>query len=305
MIQSDTIKTMALDLGADTVGIAQATPVEAREKFLNWLDRNRAGDMEYLHKYQNERFDPGQLMPGAKSIIVMGFNYYDDDLLPFGKYKVARYARRKDYHVILRKIIKQLRSRLKEINPDLKGKICVDTAPFMEKYWARMAGLGWQGKNTILVSREFGSWLFLGGLIINDIADNYDEPVADHCGRCTRCLDACPTGAITKPYHIDATKCISYWTIESEQENIKSEIAKKIENQIFGCDICLDVCPFNKFQKTIEKEILKPQKNIALIESGEFAAISENKFNRLFKNTPLSRTGQKNLCRNLSAINSK
>ena len=305
ILKADEVKAPALQLGADTVGIAKAAPVENSDRFLQWLKNGCAGDMHYLSKYENQRFDPGVLLSGAQSIIVIGKNYFptemDKDAMQ-GPYKVARYAWGLDYHDVLRKMLERLRAGLRKIIPDLKARICVDTAPFMDKYWAQRAGLGWQGKHSNLVSKEFGNWLVIGSLVIDMAVDLYDEAQADHCGTCTACIDSCPTGAIESPCMINAAKCISYWTIETKSETIPDEIASSMHNWIFGCDICISVCPFNRFQKPNTEPDFSRLKEISLVETGEAARLSEEQFNEKFKHSPIFRPGLKGLQRNLSAL---
>lgn len=303
MISANLIKKIVSELGADAVGLVRPASVERRDEFLTWLDAGYAGEMVYLHKFQSQRFDPRKLLPGAKSIIVIGVNYWQDEpRRPARRLKVARYARRKDYHQVLRKILKRLRALLKEHTPGLGGRICVDTAPFMDKYWAQKAGLGWQGKHTNLVSRTFGSWLLLGSLIITEEVDVYDRPGIDHCGRCRRCVEACPTGALFEPYRLDATRCISYWTIESKAAEIPENIAGRMGGWVFGCDICLDVCPFNRFRKPGELPALVRDKNIALIEEDKIEELDPARFNALLGATPLSRAGLEGLKKNRRAF---
>jgi len=307
-LQAETIKQKALEMGADTVGIAEAGPVSNSHRFLKWLGDSCAGDMTYLARHMEQRLDPGKLLPGAKSIIVMGLNYYPtakDIAQQKDPFKVAYYAWGKDYHNILRRRLKKLRTELRKSIPDLRGRICVDTAPFMDKYWAQAAGLGWQGKHSNLVSRQFGNWLVLGSLVIGTAVDKYDHPHTDHCGRCTACIDACPTGAIEKPYVVNAGKCISYWTIESKESIIPDDIAGRYQDWIFGCDICISVCPFNRFQKVrVEKEFERNEP-LKLLETGAVHEISEDKFVETFKGSPLSRPGLNGIRRNIAALSKK
>ncbi len=302
-LKADQIKTAALALGADIVGIAPAGPVANKEKFLDWLSRGYAADMDYLAKYQEERFDPEKLLPGAKAVISVGLNYYQDDKSPLKeprKYKVARYAWGEDYHHVIRKLLEKLRSGLIAETPGLKGRICVDTAPFMDKYWAREAGLGWQGKHTNLVSKQFGSWLLLGSLVINAEVDNYDTPHRDLCGECNSCISACPTGAIVEPYVLDANKCISYWTIESRAESIPEDIARKLDGMIFGCDICIRVCPFNRRQIPTRTEAFFRKDELVQIENGQVIEYPDEVFENGFRHSAFTRAGLKGLKRNIA-----
>nr|MBN2277414.1 tRNA epoxyqueuosine(34) reductase QueG [candidate division Zixibacteria bacterium] len=298
------IKEIAKRLGADAVGIAPVNPVSVKDAYLTWLSRGYHGEMAYLARYQEERFDPGRLLPGAQSIIVTGFNYCPDEnnyRMIKGPYRVARYAWGNDYHRIIRQMLEKLRARLRLIVPDLKGRICVDTAPFMDKYWASQAGLGWPGKHTNLVSTTYGSWLLLGSLVIDIAIDEYDHPSDDHCGRCTACIEACPTGAITAPYCLDATRCISYQTIENKSDTIPENIALLSKGWVFGCDICLEVCPFNRFQKPRHQKELTRREEIGMVETGAVTNMTEGEFDLKFASSPLRRPGLKGLLRNIRA----
>jgi len=298
------IREAAGRLGLDAAGVVRAAGVEARELFLEWLGAGYGGDMAYLGRHAAQRFDPTVLLPGARSIIVTGLNYRPteaDRARAESPYRVATYAWGEDYHRVLRRQLRRLRALLRREQPDLKGRICVDTAPFMDKYWARLAGLGWQGKHTNLVSRDFGSWLLLGSLVVTSEVDHYDDPHPDFCGRCTACLDACPTSAFPAPYVLDATRCISYWTIESKAEAIQPEIAARMSDWAFGCDICLDVCPWNKFQRPRTHPDLERSNHVALVESGKVREMDPGVFRSTFASSAISRPGIRGLVRNLDA----
>jgi epoxyqueuosine reductase len=305
MLKSSLIREATASLGLDATGIVRASGVEARDLFAEWLASGYAGDMDYLSRYARERFDPGALLPGARSIIVTGLNYRptEEDLARAASpYKVATYAWGEDYHRVLRRQLRRLRGRLRREEPGLKGRICVDTAPFMDKYWAQRAGLGWQGKHTNLVSRDHGSWLLLGSLVVTSEVDRYDDPHIDFCGTCTACLDACPTAAFPAPYQLDATRCISYWTIETKASAIPDDIASKMQDRVFGCDICLDVCPWNKFQKPRTHPDLARSDRVALIESGRVRELDAAEFESTFKTSALARPGPAGMARNLDAL---
>ncbi len=306
VISASDLKEMALSLGADTVGLARAKPVENPERFDAWLDKGYAGDMDYLGLHLKERLNPEVLLPGAKSIIVIGVNYFPAkvETPPKNpKYRVAQYARGEDYHRVLRRILKKLRSKIKrKYSNEIEGRICVDTAPFMDIHWAQRAGLGWQGKHTGLVSRKFGNHLLIGSLVITAVVDSYDSPHPDHCGTCTRCLEACPTDAFPSPYVMDATRCISYWTIESKQETIPETIGRALNGFVFGCDICTSACPFNRFSKPGRNPALRRSDKIELIESGGVVKMSEDEFKMAFSDSPILRPGLNGIKRNISAI---
>jgi epoxyqueuosine reductase len=301
-LRSARIKSLCRDLGCDAVGIAPAHSVTNKDRFNRWLAGGYAADMAYLSKNQEERFDPAVLLPGAESVIVVGQNYYPaaDDLARQKKpYKVAKYAWGKDYHIVLRNKLRKLRAFLKQVDPKIKGRICVDTAPFMDVYWAQQAGLGWQGKNGLLISREFGPYLMIGSLIINHAVDHYDSLHTNHCGTCTACIDACPTRAIIEPYIIDARKCLSYWTIETKAAHIPSDIARQQKDFVFGCDICSDSCPFVRFRKERTEKDFVRRKDIALLETGRISDLSEDEFGGFFKDSPISRPGLTGIKRNI------
>jgi len=304
ILSAKEIKRTALELGFDAVGIALAGQVKREERFLEWLERGFQGEMEYMARHRKERFDPRELLPGAKSIISVGLNYFPtekDKSNQKGPYRVARYARGEDYHHIIRKKLQKLRSHLKTQRPGLSGRICVDTAPFMDKYWAEQAGLGWQGKHTNLLSRDFGNWLLIGSLVVDAVFDEYDRPHKDHCGKCRACIDACPTGAIVEPYCLDATRCISYWTIEAKGDRIPQATGKSMSKFVFGCDICLEVCPFNRFEKPTGETAFARIEGIDLIEEGRIDEIGADEFESKFANSPLKRPGYNGLKRNIRA----
>jgi epoxyqueuosine reductase len=300
ILSAQQIKAWAAELGADDVGVARAHPVAAKELFLAWLAAGHAADMDYLHRYQDQRFDPDCLLPGARSIIVLAMNYFPR-VASSGSLRVAKYAWGEDYHRVLRRILKKLRARLQGSHPGLAGRICVDTAPFPDKYWAMQAGLGWQGKHTNLVSRRHGSWLVLGSLVIDRPMDVYDAPHLDFCGSCRACLDACPTSAFPSAYQLDARRCISYWNIESRSPDIPEDIKIELNRWVFGCDICLDVCPWNKFETHHTHPAFSRGAAVACLEQGAVAKLSAPGFATTFQTSPLSRPGQDGLIRNTLA----
>jgi len=305
-ISASDIKEAALALGADTVGIAPSEPVENPERFTDWLNNGYAGEMDYMKRNLEKRFNPAELMPGAKSIIVIGINYFSDTEFTgneSNKYKVAMYAHGEDYHNALRRLLKKLLGKIRdEYNSDIEGRICIDTVPFMDIYWAQRAGIGWQGKHTGLVSRQFGNYLLIGSLILNIKIDSYDNPHKNHCGTCRRCLDSCPAGALVKPYIMDASRCISYWTIESKRDTIPENISSSMKGWVFGCDICLSACPFNRFRKSGSTVEFRKSGNINLIETGEILNLTEVEFKSNFKDSPILRPGLSGIKRNIKAV---
>ncbi|MGB7157737.1 MAG: tRNA epoxyqueuosine(34) reductase QueG [Tepidisphaeraceae bacterium] len=256
------VKRRAKELGFDLVGITDARPSAYRDYLRNWLDDGQAGTMDYLAERFDERTDPAVVLPGARSVICVALNYHVplDDVPAEERAnhgRVARYALGKDYHDPLKHRLYALADWLRDIVPGARTKTGVDTAPLMEKELAARAGIGWQGKNTCVINPQIGSWLLLGE-IITTVDLPLDEPVIDRCGTCTRCIDACPTGAITGPYQLDARRCISYLTIEHKGP-IAAELAAKMGDWIYGCDVCQDVCPFNAKAPASSDPLIQPR----------------------------------------------
>jgi epoxyqueuosine reductase len=261
-IDAGAVKRRALELGFDLVGVAPAGPSAYRDYFRQWLDQGRAGSMQYLHHRFDERTDPATYLPGAQSVICVAMNYHvplepapAGDGAPHGR--VARYALGDDYHELIKSRLHVLADWLREQYPEAQTRACVDTAPVMEKELAARAGLGWLGKNTCLINAERGSWLLLGE-VITTLPLAPDAPATDHCGTCTRCIDACPTAAITAPYQLDARRCISYLTVE-HRGVIAPELREKIGDWLYGCDVCQDVCPHNRAVPEATDPALRPR----------------------------------------------
>ncbi len=300
---TDKIKSKALELNFLKVGVAPAQSLEEEGFNLKkWLKNNYQASMYWLEKDIEKRIDPAKVLPSVKSILCVALNYYEDvkhyQNRDYGK--ISRYAWGKDYHKILENKLRALYEFIKSIAPKVNGKFYVDTGPVMEKIWAVRSGIGWMGKHTNVISRECGSWIFLGEILL-DIELVYDKPMHDYCGNCTACIDACPTKAIVQPYVLDSRKCISYLTIE-HRGDLPIELKHKFENWVFGCDICQNVCPWNKFQKVTSEESFKPHiENIApkLIE---LANLSKEEFNRRFGESPVKRTKHNGLVRNAKTL---
>lgn len=265
--KAEIVRRLALEAGFDRGGIAAAVPVARLDYVREWLDTGRAGEMYYLERHRELHGDPAALLPGARSVIVVADNYRqpcEESAGPPPPYspgeargRIARYAWGRDYHRVLRKKLHHLADRLHEaIGEPFETRVCVDTAPLVEREVAAAAGIGWIGKNTLVLHQELGSFFFLGEIITTlDLTPS--GPVADHCGSCTRCLDACPTGALDAPYRMDATRCISYLTIE-HRGKVAAELQPLMEGWIFGCDICQDVCPFNRKAPTTRESRYRP-----------------------------------------------
>lgn len=305
MTFSNHLKAKAREIGFDKVGVVRAEAIEREGALLKtWLARGFHGNMGWLEREPEKRVDPTLLMPGAKSIIVAALNYFtdhdhaEDDT----RGKVSRYAWGDDYHDVLRKKLALLLEWIKQQNPNATGKICVDTAPFMDKAWAVRAGLGWLGKHSNLITKELGSWVFIGSLIL-DIELEYDQDIVeDHCGTCTACLDACPTGAIVEPYVVDARKCISYATIELRDETLPDEISSNLNGWLYGCDICQDVCPWNRFEEpTIEKRF-EPRLGETSLDLESVSDMEHEEYITRFRRSAMKRTKLAGLKRNAAAI---
>ena len=300
---SNLIKAEAKRLGFMFCGIAKAEFLEEEAPRLEqWLKNNMHGEMQYMENHFDKRLDPRLLVDGAKSVISLGLNYYTeqqqtDPLAP----KISKYAYGADYHHVIKDKLKQLLQFINENIGEVGGRAFVDSAPVLDKAWARKAGLGWIGKNTNLISKQVGSFFFLCELIV-DIELEYDiEPTADHCGTCTRCIDACPTEAIVGPYVVDGSKCISYLTIELKNE-IPAEFKGKMDNWMFGCDICQDVCPWNRFSLLHSEPAFEPHPDLLHLTATDLHEITEDTFQKVFKNSAEKRTKFSGLKRNIEFL---
>jgi epoxyqueuosine reductase len=253
------IKAKARELGFDLVGVAAAAASARRDYFREWLDAGMGGEMGYLSGRFEERADPSVYLPDARSVVCVGMNYFVPlNAPPPGAARVARYALGEDYHEVIKSRLFALADFIREICPQAKTRCSVDTAPVMEKDLATRAGIGWQGKNTCVINEKIGSWILLGE-VVTTAELTVDEPAVDRCGSCKKCIEACPTEAITEPYQLDARKCISYLTIEHRGE-ISAEVAEKIGEWIFGCDICQEVCPWNREPPSAADPALRPRR---------------------------------------------
>jgi epoxyqueuosine reductase len=296
------IKRLATDLGFEAVGIAKARFLEEEAPRLEqWLNNNYQGQMGYMANHFDKRLDPQKLVPGAKSVVSLLYNYYpEQDLAEQHGYKLAKYAYGKDYHeVIKEKLFAFLDMARAEIG-EIGGRVFVDSAPVMERQWAQLAGLGWLGKNGLLLNKSKGSFHFIAELII-DIDLDYDSPLPDYCGTCTKCIDACPTEAIVEPGVVDGSKCISHYTIELKSELPITE-EKSFENWVFGCDICQDVCPWNRFSQPHNEAAFTPNQELQNMKPADWLELTQESFNTTFKNSAVKRTKFSGLKRNLDFI---
>src|SRR5690606_36355192 len=278
--------------GFEYCGIAKAEFLEDDAPRLEaWLNRNYHGQMAYMANHFDKRLDPTKLVEGAKTVVSLVYNYYPKEELPQerGRYKLAKYAYGKDYHFVIKDKLKIFLSKIREEVGEVGGRAFVDSAPVMERQWAKKAGIGWTGKNSLLLNRNLGSFFFLAELVI-DLEVRPDPPaVRDYCGSCTRCIDACPTDAIAQPGMVDGSKCISYFTIELKEE-IPDSVKGKFDNWIFGCDICQDVCPWNRFSKPHTEPAFDPNPALKEMDNREWEEITQETFNRVFKNSAVKRT---------------
>jgi len=303
MSLTEHIKSKALELGFNKVGIARADLLTNEgARLTEWLNRGYHASMQWMTSNGEKRNDPREIVPGARSVISLAVNYYTPvphSSDPFTG-KISRYAWGDDYHTHVTKRIQLLFDCIKQLAPDSNGRYYVDTGPVMEKAWAQRAGIGWQGKHTNLITKEFGSWVFLAEIITTATLD-VDEPMTDFCGSCTACLDACPTGAIPEPYIVDSQRCISYLTIE-HRGKIAESLGEKFDRWIYGCDICQDVCPWNRFQQpTDQTEFFPREYNIApLID--DLRAMTQEEFSQRYKNSPIKRTKREGLARNAEIV---
>ena len=296
---SQWIKSEARRLGFYDCGIAEATHLTNEANNLaSWLKEHRHGEMHYMENYLEKRLDPRKLVEGAKSVISVLFNYYPNQQQPGDTYKISKYAYGKDYHFIVKDKLRSLLEFIQEHISTVNGRVFVDSAPVMDKVWAQRAGLGWIGKNTNLINKEQGSFFFIGEIIL-DLELIYDAPAKDHCGNCHKCIDACPAGALTAPYQIDASKCISYLTIEKRGELNPSE-QTELNGWVFGCDVCQDVCPWNQHSKPHQHEELKPHPELFTLSKRDWKILSKEKFNQLFKKSAVKRAKYQGIMRNIS-----
>ena len=304
MIQKNTefIKKEAKKLGFSGCGISKARFLsEEAKNFEKWLSNGYQGSMSYLEKNIDKRLNPTILVPGSKSVISLAFNYFPPKkLIDNNNFIISKYAYGKDYHKVLKKKLKKLFFLMREKIGNIEGRVFVDSAPIHERAWAKLSGLGWIGKNSLLINKNQGSFFFLAEIIC-DLELEYDEPVLNRCGNCSRCIDACPTDAITKAQVINAKKCISYLTIENK-DNIPEELNDSMNNSIFGCDICQDVCPWNKNSKPHEEIEFLPKKNLRKLRKKDWVELTEETFDRIFEGSAIKRTKYKGLKRNIRAV---
>lgn len=298
------IKQLALANGFDYCGIAKAQPLNEDAKRLEkWLSQGWHGSMKYMENYFDLRVDPTKLVPGAKSVITLLKNYFPSQAIS-SDVKISKYAYGKDYHQVMKTSLKQMIVEMQEKIGAFHGRGFVDSAPVLERSWAQKSGLGWIGRNGNLITKQSGSFFFIATMII-DVELNYDDAFAkDYCGNCQKCMDACPTEAILPDKTINGSQCISYFTIELKDEMIPEEMKGKFQNWMFGCDVCQDVCPWNRFAKPHTEESFQPLPELLNLSTKQWEELSEETFRKIFKGSPLSRAKYKGIQRNLKFVKS-
>ena len=299
---SKAIKTEALRLGFSSCGIAKAEFLEEEAPRLEqWLKNGFHGEMQYMENHFEKRLDPTRLVPGARSVISLQFNYHPQEIQPTDTYKISKYAYGEDYHPVIKDKLYELFQFIRDNMGDVNGRVFVDSAPVLERTWAKKSGLGWIGKHSLLISKQRGSFFFLAEIII-DLELEYDQEFkTDHCGDCTKCIDACPTEAILPKNTIDGSKCISYFTIELKDE-IPTSMKGKFEDWMFGCDICQDVCPWNRFSIPHSEPKFKPQEDLLNMSKKDWEELTEDIFEKIFNKSAVKRTKYKGLTRNISFL---
>lgn len=299
------IKSESARLGFEYCGIAKAIQLDDDARRLEqWLNKGMHGTMQYMENYFDLRTDPTKLVPGAKSVITLLLNYFPSEHQKPDIPKISKYAYGNDYHNVIRKKLKLLLQFVRENIGEVQGRGFVDSAPVLERSWAQRSGLGWIGKNGNLITKQHGSFYFIATLI-TDLVLDYDDPFAkDYCGSCRRCIDACPTDAIQENKVIDGSKCISYFTIELKEQLIPDEMKGKFKEWMFGCDICQDVCPWNRFAVARREEAFKPIPEILNFTTGDWEALTEEKFKEIFQHSPIKRSKYEGIRRNLRFLKS-
>lgn len=296
------IKAKAKKFGFDSCGISRADFLEEDAKpFESWLNKNYNGEMSYMENYFDKRLDPRLLVEGSKSVISLSYNYFpEEDLFGIDQLKISKYAYGEDYHEIIKEILREMVAELQEEIGDFQYRVFTDSAPILERSWARKSGIGWVGKNANLITKQTGSFYFLAEIIC-DLELQTDHSTTDHCGSCRKCIDACPTNAIVSDRVIDGSKCISYATIELKNE-IPDSFKNKMEDWMFGCDICQDVCPWNRFAKPHQQEKFKPNSYLKNLEKSDWKELSQELFSEIFRKSPVKRTKFAGLKRNIEFL---
>ena len=300
-LYTERIKTESKRLGFLSCGISKAGFLkEQAPRLEHWLNQNYHGEMKYMENHFDKRLNPTLLVEGSKSVISLLLNYYPSEFQNQQTYKISKYAYGQDYHFVIKEKINELLYFIQTEIGEVSGRAFVDSAPVLDKAWAAKSGLGWIGKNSNLLTQQVGSFYFIAELIV-DLDLEYDFATTDHCGTCTACIDACPTEAIVAPYLVDGSKCISYFTIELK-ENIPSEMKGKMDDWIFGCDVCQDVCPWNRFSKQHNEPLFNPNPELLSMTKKDWEEITADTFNKVFKNSAVKRTKFEGLKRNIDFL---
>ena len=295
------IKSEAKRLGFLSCGISKSGFLEEEAPRLEqWLNKNQHGQMTYMENHFDKRLNPNLLVDDAKSVVSLLLNYYPSETQIEDTYKISKYAYGQDYHFVIKEKLKELLHSIQENIGEVSGRAFVDSAPVLDKAWAAKSGLGWMGKNTNLITKSIGSFYFIAELII-DLELDYDSATTDHCGTCTACIDACPTEAIVAPYVVDGSKCISYFTIELK-DHIPTEMKGKFNDWAFGCDVCQDVCPWNKFSKAHNEPLFNPHLDLLSMTKEDWEEITKDTFEAVFKNSAVKRTKWEGLKRNIDFL---
>ena len=298
---SQIIKAESKRLGFLSCGISKAGFLEEEAPRLeNWLNQNMNGQMSYMENHFDKRLDPTKLVEGAKSVISLLLNYFPSELQNPEAYKISKYAYGQDYHHVIKEKLKELLFFIQTEIGEVSGRAFVDSAPVLDKAWAAKSGLGWIGKNSNLITQKTGSFYFIAELIV-DLDLEYDTATTDHCGSCTACIDACPTEAIVAPYVVDGSKCVSYFTIELK-ENLPQEMKGKFDDWMFGCDVCQDVCPWNRFSKPHNEPLFQASPEIIKYSKSDWEEITHDTFQQIFKNSALKRTKFEGIKKNIAFI---
>lgn len=298
------VKQMAADLGFDFCGISKAEQLPEDAKYLEkWLDKGYHGKMQWMENHFEKRIDPTKLVPGAKSVISILFNYSPEENYDDANIKISKYAYGQDYHFVIKDKMKTFMQRIGEEIGEVDGRVFVDSAPVLDRAWAAKGGLGWIGKHSLLITKQKGSFYFIAELIL-DLELDADGPTTDHCGTCTACIDACPTDAIVVDKVVDSTKCISYLTIEL-REQIPSHFKNKMKGWAFGCDICQDVCPWNRFKESHSQEKFTPHPELGHLQKGDWQELTEEIFKDIFRKSAVKRAGYMKLKENIDFVSSK
>jgi epoxyqueuosine reductase len=295
------IKHWAHELGFELAGIAAATPADSLDHFRDWLDQGFAGEMAYMHRHAQARGHPEAVLPEVRSVVMVGMNYKPAEEGPEPAAKVARYARGLDYHDVLRERLNRLLARLQAEVPGCRGRGVVDTAPLLERDFARRAGLGWFGKNTMLLNKRLGSYFFLGALLLDLELRPDAAHETSHCGTCTACLDACPTQAFAGPHRLDARRCISYLTIELKGP-VPEDLRPGLGDWLFGCDVCQEVCPWNRKAPPGDEPAFAARPDLVAVDPVELLGLSEEEFRHRFRGTALTRPRRRGLLRNAALV---